>query len=198
MVSPKSATSVAALSRPGTRRVRCYHCAAAVDVPERAMSLNCPRCSKWLKVEDIVVRSVHHATRVETCGRVFVDKKGWMMAGIVIAGDGIEVLGTLTAREVRTDIVLIRGKGEVQRGPHGRQDPRRTGRGDRRGSLQDRRRGAGPLGHSARLEPAHACGMLAPGVGPCGQRLKNGRVTRSIHRRGECWSKRRTAPRSWR
>lgn len=114
MVSPKPATSVAVLSRPGTRRVRCYHCAAAVDVPERAMSLNCPRCSKWLKVEDIVVRSVHHATRVETCGRVFVDKKGWMMAGIVIAGDGIEVLGTLTAREVRTGIVLIGAKGKFK------------------------------------------------------------------------------------
>ncbi len=84
--------------RLATRAVVCYHCRRGFDAAERAMILTCPHCYKPVRVSDIVVKKAHHAPRIETCGRLFVDRKGWVSAGIVHAGEGIEVLGTLDAR----------------------------------------------------------------------------------------------------
>lgn len=86
--------------RLATRAVVCYHCRRGFAAALRAMMLTCPHCYKPVKVNDIVVRRAHHAPRVETCGRIFVDRRGWVSAGVVHAGEGIEVQGTLDARRV--------------------------------------------------------------------------------------------------
>ncbi len=93
--------------RLATRAVVCYHCRRGFNAAMQAMVLTCPHCYKPVKVSDIVVRKAHHAPRVETCGRIFVDRKGWISAGIVHAGEGMEILGTLDARRVVAGPVVL-------------------------------------------------------------------------------------------
>ncbi|MBL8761823.1 MAG: polymer-forming cytoskeletal protein, partial [Phycisphaerae bacterium] len=44
---------------------------------------------------------------VETCGRIVVAPRGWLMAGVVIAAGGIEVLGRFHAKYVQSGPVFL-------------------------------------------------------------------------------------------
>lgn len=84
---------------PGTLHpVHCYHCAHCFDVGARTASTNCPRCNQRVVVEDVVIQKLMPVSRVQTCGRLLVGKKGSVIAELVQAQGGVEVLGSLDAR----------------------------------------------------------------------------------------------------
>lgn len=97
------------------RSVRCYRCQAPFAASARAIVLTCPHCYQRVHIEDVIVRGNHHANSVETCGKILVAPRGWLMAGVVIAAEGIEVLGRFHAKYVRSGPVFL-GAGASWRG----------------------------------------------------------------------------------
>ncbi|MFO0834887.1 MAG: polymer-forming cytoskeletal protein [Phycisphaerales bacterium] len=89
------------------RSVRCYRCQAPFVASARAIVLTCPHCYQRVHIEDVIVRGNHHANSVETCGRILVAPRGWLMAGVIIAAGGIEVLGRLHAKYVQSGPVFL-------------------------------------------------------------------------------------------
>ncbi len=71
------------------RTVQCYHCRKAFGVGARAMTITCPKCFKRVQIQDIVVESAHGVTKLQTCGKVIVEKKGRVIADLGEAHDGI-------------------------------------------------------------------------------------------------------------
>jgi DNA-directed RNA polymerase subunit RPC12/RpoP len=93
---------------PGTlHSVHCYHCAHPFEVGSRTASTNCPNCNQRVVVEDVVIQKLMPVSRVQTCGRLLVGKKGSVIAELVQAQSGVEVLGSLDARVVSGGPVLI-------------------------------------------------------------------------------------------
>jgi hypothetical protein len=80
------------------RKVQCYHCRHRFDIPSRAMSVTCPKCAKALVVEDVVINTAHNVRKLQTCGKVVIEKKGRVVAQLVEAIGGIEVEGYLEAK----------------------------------------------------------------------------------------------------
>lgn len=105
------------LKTQATRPVECYHCRRRFEAAQKAILISCPHCYQRVRINDVIVKSVHHERSVETCGRILVEKKGWMMASFVHAGEGIEVLGSLDAKSVVSGPVLLgpksRWKGDL-------------------------------------------------------------------------------------
>ncbi len=81
--------------RGPVRTIACYHCGHAFEIPARALSTSCPKCSKPLAVEDVVVKSVHFVRKVQTCGKIVVEAKGNLNAALIVAQLGVEVQGIL-------------------------------------------------------------------------------------------------------
>lgn len=81
----------------GPRRVQCYLCTHWFEVGEKAMTVSCPKCYKPLMVQDLVIRQHEAVKRLETCGRISVEKKGRVIAERVTAIEGIEVRGVVHA-----------------------------------------------------------------------------------------------------
>lgn len=93
---------------PGTlHSVLCYHCAHPFEVGSRAASTNCPSCNQRVVVEDVVIQKLMPVSRVQTCGRLLVGRKGSVIAELVQAQSGVEVLGSLDARVESGGPVLI-------------------------------------------------------------------------------------------
>lgn len=82
---------------PAQRTVQCYHCRHRFEVSRKALSISCPKCSKALVVEDVVIKNAHSVRKIQTCGRLVVQKKGRVIAQLVEAHDGVEVEGILEA-----------------------------------------------------------------------------------------------------
>lgn len=105
------------LKTHATRAIDCYHCGRRFEAAVKAILLSCPHCYQRVRIDDVVVRSVHHARTVETCGRILIEKKGWVMASFVRAPEGIEVLGAMEAKSVVSGPVLLgpksRWKGDL-------------------------------------------------------------------------------------
>ena len=87
--------------------VRCYHCHHLFEVGSKASSTACPACSQRLVVEDVVISRLTPVQRVQTCGRVVVRRKGSVIADLVQAQGGLEVLGSLDARVESEGPVII-------------------------------------------------------------------------------------------
>lgn len=107
------------MSRTNTaHRVRCYHCLEEIEVSESAMSLSCPCCSKRIVVQDLIVSGTYAGTRVQTCGRVVVERKGDLSASTVQASGGVFVDGVLKANVRSLGSVVIssraRWKGDCE------------------------------------------------------------------------------------
>ncbi|MDG2147987.1 MAG: polymer-forming cytoskeletal protein [Planctomycetota bacterium] len=83
---------------PTHHSVRCYHCDHPFDVGARAASTNCPGCNQRVVVEDVVIKKLMPVSRVQTCGRLVIEKKGTVIAEVVQAQGGVEVMGSLDAR----------------------------------------------------------------------------------------------------
>jgi cytoskeletal protein CcmA (bactofilin family) len=90
--------------------VRCYHCTEPIEVSESALSLSCPCCCKRIVIQDLVVSGNYAGTKVQTCGRVVVERKGDLSAASVQASDGVFVEGTLKANVRSLGPVVIGAK----------------------------------------------------------------------------------------
>ncbi len=97
-----------------TRAVTCYHCHRGFDAAARALTLSCPRCYKPLRLDDVSIKGVHHAARLETCGRLVIERKGWVMAASIYAGAGIELHGALEAKAIVTPTLWVGPKARVR------------------------------------------------------------------------------------
>ncbi|MCC6322415.1 MAG: polymer-forming cytoskeletal protein [Phycisphaerales bacterium] len=101
-------------SPAASRTVRCYHCREVFDVPPKAMSISCPWCYKRVTLDDIVVKDTCMQSRVQTCGRLLVHRKGSIVASIIEAMQGIEILGHAEGAITSGGPVLIGPKARVK------------------------------------------------------------------------------------
>lgn len=125
------------------RSVQCYHCRRRFEVGVRAVTVSCPGCHKRLVIEDLVIKNAQAYTKLQTCGRVVVQRRGHVMASLVEAHAGIEVLGVLEANAVTGGGRADRAEGNVEGGPGGT-DAAGRGRGaDHRGTFRGAGRSAG-------------------------------------------------------
>jgi hypothetical protein len=94
------------------RTVQCYHCRHRFQASRQAMTMTCPKCSKALLVEDVVIKVAHAVRKIQTCGRLVVQKKGRVIAQTVEAHGGVEVEGLLEANVVSGGPVRIGAKAQ--------------------------------------------------------------------------------------
>ena len=80
------------------RTIQCYHCRHRFEVSSKAMSITCPKCAKPLVIEDVVIKTAHNVRKIQTCGKLIVEKKGRVVAQSVEAQGGVEVEGDLEAK----------------------------------------------------------------------------------------------------
>lgn len=81
------------------------------------MSLPCPHCHKALTVEDLVVSGYTAVTKVQTCGKLIVKRKGRVAATTVEAHEGLKIDGALGAiKGVQTGGVVTLGAKSEWRG----------------------------------------------------------------------------------
>jgi hypothetical protein len=94
------------------RTVQCYLCARRFDISAIAATVSCPGCFKPLLVEDVVVKSYQAVKKIQTCGRLTVQKRGRVVAELVEAHEGVEVLGIMHANVVSGRSVRIGPRAE--------------------------------------------------------------------------------------
>jgi predicted RNA-binding Zn-ribbon protein involved in translation (DUF1610 family) len=94
------------------RRVQCYHCRHRFDISSRAMSVPCPKCAKALIVEDVVINTAHNVRKIQTCGKVIIEKKGRVVAQSIEAHGGVEVEGVVEAKVLSGGPVRIGAKAQ--------------------------------------------------------------------------------------
>jgi hypothetical protein len=92
------------------RTVQCYLCRHRFEVSGRAMTTSCPGCNKPLLVDDVIVKGIEAVRKLQTCGRIVIQKKGHVMAQLVEAHGGIEVEGILEANVISGGHVRIGAK----------------------------------------------------------------------------------------
>lgn len=85
---------------PPTRPVQCYHCRHRFEVAAQARTSSCPKCAKGLQLDDVVISDYHAVRRIQTCGRLVVNKKGRVVAQLVEASGDMEIQGTVEGRVV--------------------------------------------------------------------------------------------------
>jgi DNA-directed RNA polymerase subunit RPC12/RpoP len=103
-----------AKKKPVQRMVQCYHCDERFEVSAKAMTVSCPACSRALMVEDVVIKTTHAVRKLQTCGRIVIQKKARVIADLVVGQEGIEVMGILEAKMVKSARVHVRTKGRWQ------------------------------------------------------------------------------------
>lgn len=96
------------------RTVECYHCRESFDVPLKAMSISCPWCYKRVTLDDVVVKETCWQSKLQTCGRLLVQQKGSLVASLIEARQGIEILGHAEGTITSGGPVLIGPKARVK------------------------------------------------------------------------------------
>jgi len=84
----------------GQQSVKCYHCRHQFDVSSRTQSTSCPGCNKPVIVADVVVKGLKLVSKLQTCGRIIIRKRGRVIAKIVQANAGIDAQGTVDCGKV--------------------------------------------------------------------------------------------------
>ena len=92
------------------RTVQCYHCRHRFSIGAKAMTLSCPKCSKPLRVDDIVIKTVEAVRKLQTCGSLTITKKGRIIAQLVEAHGGVECEGIVEANVLSGAHVRIAAK----------------------------------------------------------------------------------------
>lgn len=98
---------------PRTRSVTCYHCRKPVTISAFALSATCPGCYKGLVLDDLVVRDVHWAGKLRTCGKVVVERRGRVIGRLVQAASGVEVEGVVEATVVSGGTVVVKNAAKI-------------------------------------------------------------------------------------
>ena len=75
------------------------------------MSTSCPNCHQPVIVQDVIVTGLKTTSKLQTCGRVVVKKRGRVIAGLIEAHQGVEVLGALNGNVISGGPVVIGPKG---------------------------------------------------------------------------------------
>lgn len=99
---------------PASRTVQCYHCRERFDVPLKAMSISCPWCYKRVTLDDVVVKDSCWQSKLQTCGRLLVHRRGSLVASVIEAMMGIEILGHAEGTIVSGGPVLIGPKARIK------------------------------------------------------------------------------------
>lgn len=73
------------------------------------MSTSCPGCNKPVIVQDVIVKGLKTTQKLQTCGRIIIKPRGRVIAGLVEAQEGMEVLGVLTGDMVTSAGPVIIG-----------------------------------------------------------------------------------------
>lgn len=109
---PSQPNGSSGASQGPQRRIACYHCHHEFDIGAHAKTGSCPKCSKRLLLEDVVVKALEAVRRIQTCGKVIVQKKGRIIAQLVEAKEGVfvEAGGILEANVVSGGLVKIASK----------------------------------------------------------------------------------------
>jgi cytoskeletal protein CcmA (bactofilin family) len=76
------------------------------------MTTSCPKCSRPLVIEDVVIKVAYAVRKIQTCGRLVVQKKGRVIAQMIEAHGGVEVEGILEANVVSGGPVRIGAKAQ--------------------------------------------------------------------------------------
>jgi len=92
---------------PSQRPVQCYHCRHRFDVGAMTQSTVCPACNKSLVVQDVVINTLKAVRKIQTCGKVIVQKKGHVIATLVEANEGVEVDGVMDGAVVTQGAVRL-------------------------------------------------------------------------------------------
>ena len=95
------------MARQTAKTVQCYHCSHRFEVSGRAMSTSCPGCYRAVVVQDVVVKGFETVQKLQTCGRVTIRARGRVIAGVIEAQEGIEVLGVLQGNVTSAGPVII-------------------------------------------------------------------------------------------
>lgn len=93
--------TMAGASGGAHRIVRCCACARPFPVPAAAVVLTCPKCNHRARVDDVVIHGQEEHIKLETCGRIFIRTRGSLTVRSLIAGMGVEVLGSVQAGTLR-------------------------------------------------------------------------------------------------
>jgi hypothetical protein len=96
------------------RTVQCYLCGRRFEISAIAATVSCPGCFKPLLVEDVVVKGYQAVKKIQTCGRITVQKRGRVVAELVEAHEGVEVLGICHANVVSGRKVWVGPKAELK------------------------------------------------------------------------------------
>lgn len=76
------------------------------------MTIPCPACHKTVTVDDVIVKSLQSVRKLQTCGRLVVQKRGQVKAELVEAHRGVEVEGVLEANVLSGGPVRIGAKAQ--------------------------------------------------------------------------------------
>ncbi len=76
------------------------------------MTVSCPGCNKKLLVDDIIVKDFRAVTKLQTCGKIVIQKKGRVIANLVEAHQGLEVRGIIEAKRFKGGPVRIAAKAQ--------------------------------------------------------------------------------------
>lgn len=71
-VPPWTLPSASRIKPVPAREVECFSCRRRTSVPVTALSAKCGHCSAYIKLDDVILHSRTHRTRVQTCGSVTV------------------------------------------------------------------------------------------------------------------------------
>lgn len=123
---------------PAQKRIQCYHCRAPFEVSTRAMTVACAKCGKRVIVHDVKIKDAQGVTKLQTCGKITIEKRGTVIAQLVEAHEGIEVLGTLDSKKI-----FVRGPMKL--------GPKSTLRGDLRAEAIEINPGAKVRGGSFQI-----------------------------------------------
>ncbi len=76
------------------------------------MTIPCPGCHRNVTLDDVVVKSLKSVIRLQTCGRVVVERRGSIKAELVEAHQGVDVYGVMEANVLSGGPVRIGPKAE--------------------------------------------------------------------------------------
>lgn len=96
------------------RTVQCYHCQRGFDVPGAAMSISCPWCYRRVTLDDLVVKDTCWTSRVQTCGKLTVNKRATLVASLIEARSGMTILGVCEGRLLSGGPVFLGPKAHVR------------------------------------------------------------------------------------
>lgn len=89
------------------REIRCYNCEHRFEVAARAMRVTCPKCTKGVLLDDIVVKNAQGVSKMQTCGKITVRRGGRVIAQLVEADQGVEVQGIMEGKVVSRGPVIV-------------------------------------------------------------------------------------------